>query len=471
MSAPIPVSDEAAARRIEIRDAWDRYDGQHPDSLDVRGGVNDNVALNDLATIIDTSVDFLWGAGSGDIEFSVMRGELEDVDATELLRSVWHANHQRTLLRKLGVSGSIAGHFALKLVPRDGELPRIVLLDPLDLVLQSDPRDIDRRIGYAIDTDIVDEFGSIIGRRREQHTLDEGGQSWTVRWLVTDTPASMHGVAVHWRNDPTREEPQLSWPYPWPAICDGQNLPNPHREWGRADISRDILHINEQINRTASNEAKTLRHFAHPQPVATSENPASMQSFIDAAIGSVLCLPTGATYAYAQLQSDGLAASALYREQLTDKLFEIARTPRIAAGRVDNIGSLSGVALLILYRPLIAKTETKRATYGDALRTLSLRILELAGVDTSDAEIVLAWPEVLPKNLKEEAETGLLLRELDVSLRTVLERIGIDYDRERQRVQEEAADPMGDAHGLLTRVEELAQRLADPALPDDAGGA
>lgn len=460
MSEPIPISDEAAQRRLDIRDAWDRYDGQHPDSIQAGAGdTNDNVALNNLATIIDTGVDFLWGSGSGEVEFAAMRGDEEDEALTEKLAEVWDANRKKTLLRKTGVSGGIAGHFAWKLIPREGQLPRIVLLDPLDLVLQSDPQDIDRRIGYAIDTTIYDDSNQAVGRRREQHTLDDGGKSWTVQWLVTDTPLNMPGAKVYWKPDPQRPDAEV-WPYEFAAIVDAQNMPNPHREWGRSDLSADILHINEQINRVASNEAKTLRHFAHPQPVATGENPKQIQGFIDASIGSVMCLPTGTDYRYAQMQADGLTASREYRDALTDKQFEVARVPLIAIGKVDNLGAASGVALLIMYRPLIAKTETKRDTYGDALRELNLRILALLGDGAADdVDVVNAWPDVLPKNLKEEADTGLLLLDLGVSRQTILERLGINFDREQERLAEEAGNPETDSHGLLTRLEELQAKL------------
>ena len=460
MIEPVPISDEHAQRRIAMRDAWDRYDGEHPDSLTTgQGDVNDNVALNNLATIVDTGVDFLMGSGAGSIEFGVMRELDADDDATEYLDAVWQRNGKRTLLRKLGTSGAIAGQFALKIVPDSDArgLHRVVLLDPLQFVVQHAEDDIDDAIGYAVDTDIIDPMGMIIGRRREQHTRDESGQSWTVSYLVTSSPVDMQGVRVEWTPDPQRPDPE-SWPHPFAAIVDGQNLPAPHREWGRSDLSADILHMQEAVNRVASNEAKTLRHFAHPQLWAQGDDPSKLQGFIDASIGSVICLPTGSTLAALSLQHEGLAAAAAYRDALEDKLFEVARTPRIAAGKVDRVGALSGVALLILYRPLVAKTETKRDTYGDALREVSRRILLIAGF-ADGFDVTITWPDVLPRDMAGEVLTARDLRDLGVSLRTVLERLGFDHEQELERIREEQGDPMGDAHGLLARIDEMQQRF------------
>ena len=58
-----------------------------------------------------------------------------------------------------------------------------------------------------------------------------------------------------------------------------------------------------------------------------------------------------------------------------------------------------------------------------------------------------------------EAATARELRDLGVSLRTVLERLGIDADQELERVRDEQADPMGDARGLLDRLDEMQARI------------
>jgi hypothetical protein len=462
MPDAIPITDEHAQRRITIRDTWDRYDGTHPDSLlPGQGDVNDNVALNNLATIVDTGADFLLGSGSGEVEFGVIVDREQDDEATEYVAAVWDHNRKRTLLRNIATDGAVAGQFAVKIVPHADPkgMHRLILIDPLDLVVQSDPNDIDRRVGYAIDTTIWDETGTrAVGRRREQHTLDDGEASWTVEWLVTDTPIELAGQGhrVRWVPDPQRSEPE-TWPHPFPAIADGQNLPAPHRSWGRSDLTPDILHMQEAINRVASNEAKTLRHFAHPQLWASGDDPAKLQGFIDASIGSVICLPAGSALNALAISHQGLAAAAQYREALTDKLFEVARTPRIAAGKVDNIGALSGVALTLLYRPLIAKTQTKRDTYGDVLRDVSERLLRLAGW-SDEHRVVVSWPEVLPRDAAGEVETARAMRDVGVSLYSALEFLGLNVEQELDRIREEAMDPLGDVHGLLGRVSELQAR-------------
>src|SRR5690606_15610206 len=104
-------------------------------------------------------------------------------------------------------------------------------------------------------------------------------------------------------------------------------------------------------------------------------------------------------------------------ERLREALHEVARVPEVATGRMENVGQLSGVALSILYQPLIEKTETKRCTYGDLLVELNRRMLALGGFG-EDNITVLHWPELLPGDVLQERQAALLDHQLGVSAST-----------------------------------------------------
>ena len=487
MAEPIPITNDDAERRKHLTEVWARYDGDHPDSVtnewtDRGVTVDDNVTVNDLATVVDTGVDFLVGSGQGELEIAVMvpvaaagqRADQDD-DATLWLDRVWRFNKRRTFLRKLGTSGAVAGRFAMKIVPAtkpggavvDPEgMHRVVVLDPLALIVRHDPRDVDTVIAYAIDTIVTDDAGTAVGRQREQHTRRDDGTGWDIDYFVLERPMELSpGTIVAWKRDPARSKTVL-WPHPFAAIVDGQNLPAPHAPWGRSDLSDDILHLQASINRIATNETRTLRLFAHPIPYGTvgegGEPSVAAQGVQDASIGAMRWYPHGSSIDVIPVHHEGLEASASFREDLTDKLYEVARTPRIAAGKVDDLGAISGVAILILYRPLIAKTETKRDTYGDAIVELCQRLLVISGKAKTvvDLDVVLGWPDVLPKDRATEVETAVSLRrDLNVSERTVYEGLGIPWEQEKERRAEEDADPMEDEHGTLGAVEDISALL------------
>jgi hypothetical protein len=80
-----------------------------------------------------------------------------------------------------------------------------------------------------------------------------------------------------------------------------------------------------------------------------------------------------------EVLGDLSSALEFYRE-LKQALYEVTSVPPVATGKLDSIGQLSGLALGILYGPLIAKTEKKQGTYGDMLEQISVRALWLSRV-------------------------------------------------------------------------------------------
>ena len=72
------------------------------------------------------------------------------------------------------------------------------------------------------------------------------------------------------------------------------------------------------------------------------------------------------------MQSD-LTSSLAYYARLKEALHEVSRVPEVATGKLESTGALSGVALQLLYGPLVQATEAKRLTYGEMLTELNLR--------------------------------------------------------------------------------------------------
>lgn len=466
------ISDADAERRIEIAARWKRYEGDHPAALKVAPGeTDDNTSMPDAGTIVDAGVDFLVGIEPG-MHALDEDGE-EHEDGTIVLDRIWKAAHRATFLRELAQSASIAGHFAVKILPGDGDdgLPGIVMVDPCDLQIRTDAADIRKRTGYIIDQKVGEDNGSTM-LLREEHELDEGGASWTIRYYRGRTVAYQRGMStatgIRWELTDTK-----TWPHPFPAIVDGQNLPAPHQVWGRSDLSPDVILLQDAINASVTGERRILRHHAHPQEVVTgSDQKAAQKALQQAAIGAALILPENGTYSLVQASTGGLDASTRFRESLTDKMFERAGVPRIAVGEMEGVGALSGVAMLVMYRPLMAKTETKRATIGDVLCELNRRLLVLAGIVV--AECGITWADPLPKDSQAAVSEALDLQTLGVSRQTIFERLGLNWDLEQRRLADEQGDPMGDAHGALARIDELQAELdaltgvgAPPAVPQD----
>jgi hypothetical protein len=390
---------------------WEYYLGKHPRQLRVRQGQpDDNVTVNLCRAIVDKGVSFLFGQ---DIDFELIEGET--TEAEEWLNACWAANRKLTLLQKLALSGAIAGHAFVKIViDQAREYPRLVVLDPATVVVSVAPDDHERVLSYRIQFPTIDpETGRPVVLR--QLIVPEGG-----RWLIRDEKAysGERWLAVS----------ETVWPYEFAPIVDCQNLPNPHDYWGVSDLEDDVLRLNDTINFLLSNLIRIVRYHAHPKTWGRGFR----ADQLDLSVDETIILPSPeAELRNLEMQSDLSSSIQLYL-RLREAFHEIARVPEIATGRVEGVGSLSGIALQILYQPLIEKTETKRRLYGGLLVELNRRLLAIGGFG-ENLLTALHWPELIPGDPEAEAKTLMLWQQLGVSTDTILRRLGLDPELEREK--------------------------------------
>ena len=120
-----------------------------------------------------------------------------------------------------------------------------------------------------------------------------------------------------------------------------------------------------------------------------------------------------------------------------------------ATGKLDTTGPLSGVAMQVLYQPLVEITDAKREEYGEMFLELNRRLLILANMTPSPGTLI--WPDVIPKDAKAERETALLDKELGVSEDTILQQLGYDPDAERAKSEVDASSAADTLLTAMTR--------------------
>jgi hypothetical protein len=410
------LSLEELARARQFQTAWERYYGRFPKPLKVRSGqLNDNVIVNLARVIVDKGVSFLFGQ---DVTFEI--DETTTTPAEEWLASCWQANRQMTFLQKLALNGGVCGHVFVKIVA-GSPYPRLVLLDPATVTPTWEPDDIEKVLRYRIQYPAVDpKTGKPIVIRQ---LIELDGAVWQITDQVSRADSTQWVTTA-----------ETTWPYPWPPIIDCQNLPNANEYWGLPDLTEDILQLNDGINFVLSNLTRIIRIHAHPKTWGRGFTAQQLSIAVDETI--VLPSPD-AELRNLEMLNDLSSSIALY-ERLREALHEISRIPEVATGKLDRTGQLSGVALAILYQPLLEKTESKRRTYGDMLVELNRRLLALGG-HGEDNRTVLHWPEMLPTDTMQEAQTALLHQQLGVSADTLLQRLGYDPDMERDKRESDSA--------------------------------
>jgi len=419
------VRIEETARRERMRRAWNAYQGEAAGPLKVKpGDADDNVRVNYARLIVDKGVSFLFGGG---VEMRTCAEAGSDAQAW--LDGFWEANGKAALLHRLAVNGAVCGHAFVKIVGAGSRgangtapWPRIVVIDPTTVSVAWTPDDWETVVRYDLawhgmdpDTERPAAFRQVIARSR----------SGKPAWFITDQRSD--GDDPRWRTTHTER-----WPYGWPPIFACQNLPAPNEYWGMSDLEPDVLGVCRAMSFVLSNAARIIRYHAHPKLWGAG----FQYSDITFGPDDLTVLPDrDAALHLLEMQSDLSSSLELYG-RVKEALHEIARVPELSAGALKALGRVSGVALRLLYQPLMEKTQTKRTLYGGMLAELSRRVLEMGGFG-SEVGVELEWPPVTPTDPLEEARTALAYRQLGLSGAASLRRLGVT-EREEEACRDDS---------------------------------
>lgn len=445
--APMPQAD--ADRKRQMREAWKAYRGELQDPLKVKANQpNDNVKTNRCAPIVDKGVSFLFGQ-----TLKIECGNPEEKSDYQaamqtFVDGMWGDDDDKmTLLSKLGTNGGVCGQCFLKIIPPQGAMkyPRMVALDPQLVRIVTPPDDCDLILAFIIEYPLNDEWQKrqIIARVDPDGLAGIAGDydlddTWTI------TTYMRRGQAGSW----SKVGEQDVWPWPFPPIFTNQNMTNPNEPWGLPDLTNDIIELNQVLNFIESNTSRILKYHAHPKTWGKGFRASQMTVGVDDVF---IIEAMDGTLQNLEMHSD-LKSSLTFIQDLRASMDELSRIPGVATGRLvdfQGLARISGIALMILYQPLIEKTTQKQRLYGRLIREVCRAALVMAGLLTLEEyeayPIELHWQDLLPVDDLEAAQTATMLQNLGVSRQTLLAQLGFDPDDEAEKSQAEAAKKMVDA--------------------------
>jgi len=457
-------------RRTRIMNAWRAYENQLPKPLKVEPGTpDDNILLGFGQTVVEKGRSFLFPDG---ISFEV-DGQAKS-DADTWLKACWDSNRLMSTLLDIGTNGGVCGDVFLRLKPAKSAstFPRVVVLDPANITVVTDEDDYTEVLAY------VNQWNTISHATRKpvvRRQVIERDDADSTRWTITDYEGATGGQWI------VRREP-TPWPYDWAPIFHCQNLPAPNSYHGYSDLESALVDLNKALNFNVSNTGRILRHHAHPKTVVTGINApliapnspgqramasAGVKPFDIGADGVIKLANPDAKVWNLEMQSD-LASSIEFYRELKSLFHEISRIPEVATGKVSDLGQLSGLALQILYQPLLEKTRDKRILYGELLINVSVALLQLWRKSANHL-VKIHWPALLPSDPKSDAETALLDQQLGASTDTLLTKRGYNPADEAAKRAKEKADAKALGAGLLDGFDKGQDPGADPNA-DPAGG-
>jgi hypothetical protein len=227
----------------------------------------------------------------------------------------------------------------------------------------------------------------------------------------------------------------ITWNYAFPPLFYCQNLPYPHDFWGLSDIPKDLIGLNIALNLVQSNINRIEKMYGQPIFYATGVG----DSVIDIKPGRITGLPTPES----KIQSVGVVSDTtnamVFAENLRSDIDEQSAVPGIATGRLSGQpkGDMSGVAIELMFMPLLKKTEKKQCLYGELLINVSKALLVLNGM-SEDIDIALAWQNPLPHDDLPATQSAVAKLGLGISATTLQRELGYDPEQEKLLNQADA---------------------------------
>jgi len=159
------------------------------------------------------------------------------------------------------------------------------------------------------------------------------------------------------------------------------NMPVTGSPWGLSDC-QDIVTINRTYNEISTDVADIINYHAAPVTVIIGAKASNLEKGASKVWGG---LPKDAQVFNLAGGAEGIDGALKYLELLKRSMHEIMNIPETALGQVQPISNTSGVALSIMYQPLMNRYEQKKVQYGkgiERINELALRTLALKEPET-----------------------------------------------------------------------------------------
>lgn len=399
------LSTVTEQRILKYQLLWEYYKGNHKKSL------NDNkynITLNYAGKIVDKGVSYLFGK-----PVLLELNEFENTAMEETLANVFGSpEDMQQLFIDMAITGGVCGDFVIQIWIDENGIPHFDNINPSLVYPKSSSNNYKDIYEYEmrwIDGDKV---------YRNRHIRIEDG-TWYSE-VQRQEPNTNYWI--------TDEELSYAWPYTFPCIIMGKNLPNPHSIFGKSDLEE--ADINDAINFVASNINKVATQFAHPIIWGKGFDAEKLDI-------SEFNISTDDNANLSALEvGKNTATNTDFLNFLKSSIADITSVPEDNPDTL-RIGASSGFALQVLHNALILKTGIKRTFYGAAIIEMCRRALSIAGYG-DDNKVKLFWQDPLPVDKRMENESDRMDLELGIaSMKTIRAKRGYNDTLEQERIAKE----------------------------------
>ena len=338
---------------------WAMYLGHHYSYRRQAGEAQ--LALNYWRAISDFIINFTFGKG---VQFRSPK-ETEAI-VPDLLERVWEVdNNKATVLWEIGQQGGVSGDCFIKVAyeepyvdPSGRTHPGRVRVLPLNSSFafpEFHPHDRERLMRFKLKYRF---WGTSLEGTRQVFTYTEILTDDTIEEYLNDE-------LIDSRPNPLGTIP----------VVHIANIRISGSPWGLSDCDQ-ITSINRTYNETATDIADIVNYHAAPVTIIIGAKAAQLEKGANKVWGG---LPKDAKVENLSGGSEGLKGAMEFLEMLKKSMHEMTGVPESALGQAMPVSNTSGVALSIMFQPLMNRYHQKIIQYAHGLeRVNELILLNLA---------------------------------------------------------------------------------------------
>lgn len=400
-------------------------------------------ALNYVAALQDFITNFTFSRG---VHFRSVKQYSHIIPG--LLKRVWEVdNVKERVLWEMGQQGGVSGDCFVKVAydpeysdPAGGYHPgrcRILVVPGAHCFPEYHPHDQGRIIRFKM-------------KYRFWGTAPDGTrQVFTYTEIMTEEYIEeyLNDELIAQRRNPIGTVPVVHIP----------NLRISGTPWGKSDIA-DVIPLNRELNEKALEVSDIINYHSAPITIITG----AKMSHLEKGPRKMWSIPNDkARVENLDGATGGIAPALEYMERIKNAMHEMTGVPFTALGQEQAISNTSGVALAIMYLPMMQRYHMKLQTYGEGLEKINDLILRTlyvfepdsilfnpstegifdpdlpAFVDVRDPmayRTVIHWPEPLPTDVLIKLNEVQLRMALNLeSRRGALRELGEEFPDEKMR--------------------------------------
>jgi hypothetical protein len=446
------LQNEKRAIRSRYHTALRYYMGQQdsPVTLEEEDAPDDSTYINMVKMTVDRTKAFLFPAVPA-VELDPK--SVEETDEEKWVQNFIKANGGLPALHRMALRGCLAGHVYVRMVPVAKELqgdedfyPTMILLEPTTITTYWRGDDIADVIWY--------EYRYVKNNKLyiEDTVKIDHGRAWAVYTYEAKTISKIdqgtpthHGKASLVSETPDWSEmttykliSTVPHSYRIPPIISWAHLPNPDDFYGQNEVTQK--HLQDSINRVASERSRIVRENSDPVDVLTGHDGDDLERK-----GGLVAVPSAqARITRLEMKGD-LDGINTTLQSLIETYLAVAMVV-LLKGEAKDLQRVTNASVRTLFLDMLSKNRLLQAAYGDGLEKI-IRLGLMMGIAHGTVkkgagevakDIKIDFGSALPIDLMEIAQINQIMVTLGGrSLQTAATAMGDDWAQEQAQMEAE----------------------------------